>query len=57
MRASGENRISAHLIGEHDFYQGRGCPYRLEPAKVARLFRLGKQAGQSDTTSAADRKP
>ncbi len=37
--------LSVHLIGEHGFYQGRGCPYRLEPAKVARLFGLGKQAG------------
>lgn len=37
--------LSVHLIGEHGFYQGRGCPYRIEPARAARLFKLGKRGG------------
>ena len=32
--------LSAHLIGEHGFYEGRGGRYRLEPDAVARIFRL-----------------
>lgn len=42
--------LSVHLVGEHGFYQGRGSPYRIEPAKVARLFGLGKRACNPDTT-------
>jgi len=32
--------LSVHLIAAHGFYQGRGSRYRLEPAVLARLFRL-----------------
>nr|WP_300980424.1 hypothetical protein [Mesotoga sp.] len=32
--------ISIHLIREHGFYQGKGSPYRLDPAKVARILEL-----------------
>jgi len=35
--------LSVHLIREHGFYQGRGSPYRLEPAKLARLLGLGRK--------------
>jgi hypothetical protein len=27
--------LSVHLIAAHGFYQGRGSPYRLEPAELA----------------------
>jgi len=30
-----------HLIARHGFYQGRGSRYRLEPAHIHRLFRMG----------------
>ncbi len=43
--------LSVHLIGKHGFYQGRGSPYRLDPARVARLFGLGRRASNLDTTS------
>jgi hypothetical protein len=32
--------ISIHLIREHGFYQGKGSPYRLDPAKVAKILEL-----------------
>ncbi len=32
--------MSAHMIGEHGFYQGRGSKYRLEPAKLADILGL-----------------
>ena len=32
--------LSIHLIRAHGFYQGRGSPYRLEPAALADLFGL-----------------
>lgn len=32
--------LSVHLIARHGFYQGRGSRYRVEPAEVARMFRL-----------------
>jgi hypothetical protein len=34
--------LSMHLIRAHGFYQGRGSPYRLEPAELAELFGLGE---------------
>ena len=33
--------LSIHLIAAHGFYQGRGSPYRIEPATVVRFF-LGR---------------
>lgn len=33
--------LGIHLLGAHGFYGGRGTRYRLEPAAVARLLRLG----------------
>jgi len=35
--------LSVDMIREHGFYQGRGSPYRLEPAKLARVLGLDKQ--------------
>jgi hypothetical protein len=32
--------LGIHLIEEHGFYQGRGCPYRLEPADIKRILEL-----------------
>jgi hypothetical protein len=32
--------LSVHLIAAHGFYQGRGSPFRLEPAVLARLLGL-----------------
>ena len=32
--------LSIHLIAAHGFYQGRGAPYRLEPAELAAMFDL-----------------
>jgi hypothetical protein len=34
--------LSIHLIRAHGFYQGRGSPYRLDPAELADLFGLGE---------------
>jgi len=33
--------LGIHLIASHGFYQGRGTRYRVEPAAVVRLLRLG----------------
>jgi hypothetical protein len=30
--------LSIHLIKEHGFYQGRGSPFRLEPATLKRVL-------------------
>lgn len=30
--------LHAHLIREHGFFQGRGSPFRLEPAALAELY-------------------
>lgn len=35
--------LAIHMVRSHGFYQGRGSPYRLEPAVVCRLFGLGGQ--------------
>ena len=32
--------LAIHLIEAHGFYQGRGSPYRLEPADVKRILEL-----------------
>jgi hypothetical protein len=34
--------LSVHFIASHGFYQGRGSPFRLEPAELARLFALAE---------------
>ncbi len=30
--------LSVHLIREHDFYQGHGSRYRIDPARLARVL-------------------
>ena len=35
--------LSAHLIRAHGFFQGRGSPFRLEPADLIRLYRLCRE--------------
>ncbi len=32
--------LGIHLIAAHGFYQGRGSPYRLDPAAVKEILRL-----------------
>lgn len=32
--------LAIHLIEAHGFYQGRGSPYRLEPAELKRILEL-----------------
>jgi hypothetical protein len=32
--------LQVHLIGEHGFYEGRGSPYRLDPAALKGLLDL-----------------
>lgn len=32
--------LSLHLIRTHGFYQGRGAPYRIDPAQIAQLLGL-----------------
>jgi len=32
--------LQVHLIAEHGFYEGRGSPFRLEPAALARFLGL-----------------
>lgn len=32
--------LSAHLADTHGFYGGKGSPYRLEPAELAKFLRL-----------------
>ncbi|MDW7709712.1 MAG: hypothetical protein SCH98_04495 [Deferrisomatales bacterium] len=32
--------LQVHLIGQHGFYEGRGSPYRLEPATLARFLEV-----------------
>ncbi len=34
--------LSIHLIRKHGFFQGKGSPYRLEPAELARFLKLLK---------------
>ncbi len=38
--------LSIHLIGQHDFFQGRGHRYRIEPDEIARVLGLGKDGSQ-----------
>jgi hypothetical protein len=38
--------LVVHLIGDHQFFEGHGSPYRVEPAKLARLLGLGPYAGE-----------
>jgi hypothetical protein len=38
--------LSVHLIGEHGFYQGRGCRYRIEPEQIVRMFGLPAAEGE-----------
>lgn len=33
--------LSVHMVAEHGFYQGRGSPYRLDPAALVRLLATG----------------
>lgn len=40
--------MHAHLIREHGFFQGKGSPFRLEPAVVAELVRLCDIAPRTD---------
>jgi len=39
-RAMLVTQLSVHLIGTHGFYQGRGSPYRIEPAELIPLLEL-----------------
>jgi hypothetical protein len=32
--------LQLHLIGEHGFYEGLGCPYRLDPERLARVLEM-----------------
>jgi hypothetical protein len=32
--------LSAHMIREHGFFQGKGSPFRLEPTDLIRLYRI-----------------
>jgi hypothetical protein len=32
------SNLSIHLIGQHGFFQGRGSPYRLEPAELVEMI-------------------
>lgn len=34
------SELLAHLIREHGFYEGRGSPYRIEPATLKRILDL-----------------
>ena len=48
-RKSGETLIwsdlSVHMIRRHGFYQGKGSPFRLEPASVKKVFWKGSGEG------------
>jgi hypothetical protein len=37
--------LIVHLIAAHEFFEGHGSPYRVEPEKLARLLGLGPHAG------------
>ena len=37
--------LSVHLVSRHGFYQGRGSPYRLEPAELAELLDIPSAGG------------
>jgi hypothetical protein len=39
--------LSVHLIAAHGFYQGRGGPYRLDPAAIAELLAVPPSPGPS----------
>lgn len=32
--------LNIHLIERHSFYEGRGAPYRVDPAQVVRVLRV-----------------
>jgi len=36
--------LDAHLISAHGFFEGKGSPYRIEPAELIELFRSCNQA-------------
>ncbi len=40
--------LSVHLVAAHGFYQGRGSPYRLDPAGLCEMLALGEAADQAE---------
>jgi len=36
------NSLSVHMIRSHGFYNGKGSPYRIDPATVIKLFSLAE---------------
>lgn len=36
--------MQIHLIGDHGFYEGKGSPYRLEPALLAEVLEIVPEA-------------
>ncbi|NOY80992.1 MAG: hypothetical protein GXP31_08300 [Kiritimatiellaeota bacterium] len=46
--------ILIHLIGTHGFFQGRGSPFRIEPAEAIALWRLcGSDASRLESPASA----
>jgi hypothetical protein len=41
--------LQRHLIGAHGFYEGRGSPYRLDPADLAAVLDVKRQPGGQAT--------
>jgi len=35
--------LNIHLIAAHGFYEGKGSPFRLEPAELAQILEIGGQ--------------
>lgn len=42
--------LSIHLIDEHGFFEGRGSPFRLEPAELAEMI-FGREGNGSSNDS------
>jgi hypothetical protein len=35
--------LHIHMIGSHGFYEGKGSPFRLEPADLAEILEVGRE--------------
>lgn len=40
--------ISIHLIGSHGFYEGKGSPFRLEPAELVEILEIPAEQQLTD---------
>jgi len=40
--------LGIHMIRDHGFYEGKGSPFRLEPAEIAHIFAIPPTGGDEE---------